>query len=158
MSNREEKINFKDLQSLLQKGLNNDVQVLNVNATKFLPVGENYCSTMVKIDAIICRSNSTTKEKLYLVAKTIDKSEEPILDWKIAFKKEVFMYSEVIPAYRELEKKMGIQECELFDILPKYYSHRYSLKYDDVLDEDSVLLMENLKVQGFYTGNRYTGK
>lgn len=155
---QDEKIHFKDLQSLLQKSFNDKVRILSSNSTKFLPLGENYCSTMVKLDATICRNDSLIEEKLHLVAKTTDQSEQPILDWTRAFRKEVFIYSKLLPAYRDLERKMGVKEAELIDILPKYYGHRYSLKDgDSEVDPDSVLLMENLKARGFYSGDRLNG-
>jgi len=46
----------------------------------------------------------------------------------------------------------------LFDILPKFYGGRLSLKEDnDEADEDAVLLMENLNISGYYCMDRLKG-
>lgn len=157
---QEERVEFKGLESLLRKSYSDQkLKVIDFSATKLLPPGENYGSVIIKLEVKIKRGNSSVEEKLHLVAKTKNQNEkEGFLDWKVVFLKEVFMYAELLPAYRDLERKVDIPEKDLINVLPRYVGHRNTLKVDeDVVDDDSLILMENVKVQGYDSENRHTG-
>ena len=158
--NNEENIVFADLEPLLRKSLNcSQLQVVEYTATKLVPIGENYSSLLIKINAKIRRSQDAKEERLHLAAKTINRVPRPILDWALSIKKEIFAYHELLPVYKDLEREVGIAENELIDILPKYIGHRYSLdETSEVLDDDSLLLMENMKALAYYNCNRHIGK
>lgn len=159
-SAKENELDFKGLESLLRKSFSDkQLKVIDFAATKLLPAGENYCSIIIKLDASIKRGKSLQEEKLHLIAKTVNPNDKnPAVRWADVFEKEAFIYSELFPAYRDLERKIGIEEKDLINILPKYIGHRRTLKdIDDVVDEDSLILMENIKVQGYDTENRLKG-
>ncbi|EZA54342.1 hypothetical protein X777_05572 [Ooceraea biroi] len=124
-----------------------------------LPPGENYGSTILKVHAVIKRDDDAEEEDLHLVAKMPPPTEyqRRIFDSPYTFKKEIFMYEHILPHYQELEREAGLKEDELFDVLPKYYQSRFSLSPDVEFDDDAVILMENLKARGYYTGNRAKG-
>lgn len=145
---------------MLRKCLDNDqLEVISLRTTRLLPPGENHCSLLVKIDVTIQNGTNLQEEELNLVAKMMSKDEICFVNWPDVFKKEVFMYAELMPAYRDLEREVGIDEKDLFDILPKYVGYRNSLCIDNSLvDENSLLLMENVKTKGYDTGNRQVGK
>lgn len=159
-NDRDEKVIIKDLEPLLQKSFGDErLKVTDFTATRLLPPGENYCSEIVKLDVEVIGGNSK-KEKLQLVAKKASSVDEEsqFINWVDVFQKEVFMFAKLLPAYRDLEIKMGMEEKRLFDILPRYVGHRNSLKINhDTADEDSLILMENIKVQGYDSENRQKG-
>lgn len=67
------------------------------------------------------------------------------------------MYETIMPAYNKLELECGLRKNEVFELLPKFYGARLSLQPDGEFDEDAVLLMENLKIKGYYSADRATG-
>lgn len=160
-SRNEAKIEIRDLQGVLRKSLKDEqLLVTDYRASSLIPNGENYASMIVKLDIIIRRKSCRRKEEhLHLVAKTIRETLTPVMIWPEVLKKEVFAYLELIPMFRNFEKEMDIADNDLLDILPKYMGHRYSLtgKVGEV-DEHSLLLMENVKVQGYYVADRRRGK
>ncbi|XP_031787101.1 uncharacterized protein LOC116417577 [Nasonia vitripennis] len=81
--------------------------------------------------------------------------EVPFVIWTDVLKKEIFIYSKLIPMYRELQKDAGVAENDLIDCVPKYMGHRYTMKKDGKeVDDQSLLLMENIKVLGYYICDR----
>ena len=154
---KEENIDFRDLQLLLQNSFDDaSLEVVEQKISRLVPLDESYGSIVLKINVTI-RRNDQKSEQLNLVAKTMNCSERPYFDFLKVLKKEVFMYVELMPKYQELERDVGISD--VIDILPKYIGHRYSLDNKiDIIDENSVLLVENLNPSGFYTANRSIGK
>ncbi|OXU22858.1 hypothetical protein TSAR_000163 [Trichomalopsis sarcophagae] len=64
-------------------------------------------------------------------------------------------YSILTYLYKSLKKEIDILDSNVLDILPKYIEHRYSLCGQvDKVDEDSLLLIENIKYQGYYVADR----
>ena len=159
-TNVDEPICLPKFEQLLKKSLGNDVELINYEGRKFLPFGENYCSLMVKIEATIRRGKCSDEEKLQLVAKTAGDFEKYPLIWPKVFKKEVFIYQHLVPMYREIELASGINADDVFDNVPKFYGYRNSLydTDDEKVDKDSMMLMENLKVPGYYTVDRKKGR
>lgn len=151
----------RDLQSLLQKSIGEELTLLEFQAQNLLPKGENYASTVLKITATIQRNNNGPKEDLELVAKMIaaTKFQRDNFNTTISFKKEIFIFEQLIPAYRQLQKEVEFGDSELLNIAPKIYGSRLSLDLDSQeADEDVILLMENLIVSGFRTMDRLKGK
>ncbi|XP_012229285.2 uncharacterized protein [Linepithema humile] len=162
MSNEKEqsrKIELRDLQPILSRTFGDQLIVVRYTTKNLLQPGENYGSTILSVHAVIKRDNEAKEEDLYLVAKMPPPTEfqRQIFDSPYSFRKEIFMYENIVPYYRELEREVGLKEDELLDILPKYYQSRLSLSPDVDFDDDAVILMENLKMRGYYTNNRVTG-
>ena len=157
---REENVDIRDLQPLLRKCLSNtELKVIKYKITKLLPLGENYGSILLKIEASICRDRSTEEETMHLVAKTINITERPIINWYELLPKEVFIYSELVPTYQRIEREFGIKETDVINILPPYVGHRYSLdEISKVVDDYSLLLMENMKFKGYYNCDKRVGE
>ena len=156
----EEKVKFLDLESLLQESFDSkQLQVINYTATKQSSLGESYSSILIKIDATIRRNENTKEERLQLAAKIMQEVEQPIVKWLITLIKEVFIYRELYPAYRNMEREAGVAESELVDLLPKYFGHRFSKSGStEKPDEYSTLVMENLQQRGFYNCIKPIGK
>ncbi|CAB0037155.1 unnamed protein product [Trichogramma brassicae] len=157
---------LRDLQGLLRHRFRNDELVVN-NYTyeSLLPIGENYGSTMLKVHVVYREHEDADapQKELELVAKMMPPTDfqRSVFDSPYTFRKEAFLYQGLVPAYRQLEREFGVPEAELFDIVPGFYGVRYTLANveadDGGFDEDAVILMENLKVAGYYTCDRKTG-
>lgn len=150
-------IELRELEPLLQKSLADDrLEVLEYRTEPLLQLGENYGSTILKVIATI-RKNDGEEETLEMVAKMLPGSDfqRKIFDSSYTFRKEAFLYEELIPSYQSLEREFGVKD--VFDIVPKLYGVRFSLKADDEFDDDAVILMENLKVRGYYMAERRIG-
>lgn len=111
--------------------------------------GDNYCSLMLKIDVTLKNLKNDEEEMLYMVAKCRNKGRKSFMDsfspWQ--FKKEIEFFAKIIPAFEEFQQEQGA-EGE-YDIFPKVIALRRNLHgNDEEIDEDAVILMENLILQG----------
>lgn len=154
-------IAFRDLRSLLTKKLGDDLIIVKSKAKPLLSPGENYGSTMFQVDAIIRKSADAPEEDLHLVAKMLPATDvqRAMFESPVTFKKEVFLYEDLIPSYKRFQTESGIPGMEAFDIVPKFFGSRLSLKPEvNEVDDDAAILMENLKVKGFYMADRRIGE
>jgi len=151
------KIELHELQPILSRTFGDRLIVIRYTTKNLLEPGENYGSTILSVHAVIKRNDEAEEEDLYLVAKMSLPTELQMFDFSYIFKKEIFMYENIMPHYQELEREMGLKEDEIFDILPKYYQSRLSLSPDIDFDDNAVILMENLRTRGYYNSNRVTG-
>lgn len=152
-------VKLRELESLLrEKG--NDLIVVDYSTESLLPPGENYGSTILKVDVVVKKSPHDEEEKLHLVAKMLPATEfqRDIFDTPYTVKKEIFLYEELLPTYRSLEREFGFKDDELFDVAPRLYGARCTLKPDSSeVDDDAVILMQNLKVLGYYCMDKKKG-
>lgn len=155
-----EGIVLRDLESLLQKSIDNRVSVIDYEASSLLPVGENYGSSILKVVVNVKMTESSPEEKLHLVAKTPPKFEFNNIHLKtsLIFRNEIFVFDKVAPAYREIEAE-SIDEESLIELFPKFYGGRLTKneREPDEADEDAVILLENLKLCGYDNMNRKEG-
>ena len=153
------KIELRDLGSLLCEKFGKDLIIVKQSSGQLLSSGENYGSTILKVRATIKRNDDAEEETLDLVAKMLPPTnfQRRMFDSSYTFKKEIFLYAEVLPAYQRLERRFGVVEDEVFDILPKLYGSRLSLRADGDVDQDAVILMQNLKAEGYYMADRRKG-
>lgn len=152
---------IRDLQSLLKKGMGDQLRLTNFQAYNLLLKGENFASTMLKVTAYIKRTKEASEEALALVAKMISptESKKDHFNFTINFKKEIFIFEELIPTYRELQEEVEFRDSELLDILPHIYGTRLSLNPDSPnADNDVCILMEDLNFSGYKTMDRKNGE
>ena len=152
------KVILRDLESLLRKShLGREVTVIDYKTDNLLPSGENFASSILKVEANIRNFKNGTDETLHLVAKMI--SNNKYLKSNILFIKEIFVFEELIPMYRKVQLELGFKKKELINFLPKYYGGRLSLKNEDgEFDEDVAYLMENLKLRKYCNMDKKNGK
>lgn len=152
---------LRDLQSVLRQELGDDLIVVNFTTQLLLPPGENYGSTMLAVVAEIKKNNVNTNriETLNLVAKMLPPTDfqRKIFDSGFTFRKECFLYTDILPRYKKLEIEFGVKEEDIFDIGAKFYGAKIASSPDIDFDDDAVILLENLKVRGYYTGDRKSG-
>lgn len=161
MSKTELELVLRDPQSILRKSMGDGVIVVKHSIANLLSTGENFSSTLFKVDTLIKRTKDSPEENLALVAKMIPTGEfqRAHFNSTAAFKKEMFVYEKLVPALQDLEKGIGLKDEEFFNMTPKYYGGRLSMNKDktNVADEDAVMLLENLKELGYYTMEKKTG-
>ncbi|XP_034942303.1 uncharacterized protein [Chelonus insularis] len=152
-------IAVKDLQSIIQQTFGKEIIVESYETKDFLPPGENYGSKIVSVDAKIRKTKSNKIENLYMIAKLPPPTQfqRDMFDTPFTFKKEIFMYSEIFPAYKKLEIDNGINENKVFNNHATYYGSRLSLNSNVEFDDDAAIVLENLKVQGYYMVDRKIG-
>jgi len=152
-------IELRELQSILSRKFGDRLIVIHYTTKNLLEPGENYGSTILSVHAVIKRNDKAEEEDLHLIAKMLPPTEfqRQLFDSPYTFRKEIFMYENIMPHYQELEREMGLKEDEIFDILPKYYQSRLSLSPDVDFDDNAVILMENLGTRGYYNSNRVKG-
>ncbi|XP_060526353.1 uncharacterized protein LOC132701989 [Cylas formicarius] len=147
------------LGDLLKQTLGRDVDVVRDETSLLTAPGEHYGSVMLALKVKIKRKSR--EEDLDLVAKLIPANEmlRVAFDIPVTFKKEVFAYTEMIPALVQLQKEHGVPESLYQDrLFPRCYGARLNLDENkNDVNEDAVLLFENLKVQGYFTEDRLVG-
>ena len=159
MSNCE--VILRDLESLLRKShLGNDIKVLNYKTDNLLASGENFSSSILKVEANISKIENGKDETLHLVAKMLANSEfhRNNMNSSKAFVREIFIFEQLIPMYRKLQLQMGFEGKDLINILPKYYGGRLSLSGKiGEFDENAAYLMENLKLKNYCNMDKKNG-
>ncbi|XP_031839041.1 uncharacterized protein LOC116429826 [Nomia melanderi] len=150
---------LREIEPLLRQKLGNDVIVDNFTTKSLLPPGENYGSTILKVDVELRKGKAGKKEEIHLIGKMLPPTEfqRRIFDTPRTFAKEIFMYETIAPAYNKIELEAGLKMNEIFNFIPKFYGSRMSLQPDVAMDDDAVFLMENLKLKGYYHGDRSIG-
>ncbi|XP_033315081.1 uncharacterized protein LOC117213658 [Bombus bifarius] len=150
---------LRDIESVLRQRIGDHMIIENYTSKSLLPPGENYGSSIFSVDVELKDKNTGKKEALHLIAKMCPPTEyqREIFNSSRTFMKEIFMYETILPAYNKLEVECGLRKNEVFEILPKFYGSRLSLQPDKEFDDDAVILMENLKIEGYYTGDRSIG-
>ncbi|GLV35389.1 uncharacterized protein CBL_01461 [Carabus blaptoides fortunei] len=150
---------IKDLKSLLEYSFGKDVDVLSYETKRLTAPGENYGSLMLAVDVKL-KINNTEPITKHLVAKLRPESELlcTIFNIQETFKKELHMYTLSVPALAKLEEEYGIKDNKVSDMFATCFGGRINLKPgSEIVDEDAVLLLDNLKVSGYDVGDRLTG-
>ncbi|XP_018561653.1 uncharacterized protein LOC108903829 [Anoplophora glabripennis] len=153
------KSKVNNLDGLLSKTLGKNVEILAQRTSLLTAPGEHYGSVMLALE-VTMKNSDGNKETLNLVAKLIPANEmlRVAFDIYVTFKKEVFAYTESIPALIELQREYNVPEEKIINIFPKCYGARVSLDGNsNEVDEDGVLIFENLKLLGYKTEDRLTG-
>lgn len=141
--------NIIDLEGLLQPYIGPNKKIVDVKKDRLTAPGENYCSIMLKLDITLKNLETGKEEELFAVAKTINTEVNEFFKKSAPpqFKKEIAFYTEIVPALQEFQREQGI--TDVIDLFPKLYAARKNLHgNDDEVDDDCVIILENLKVQG----------
>ncbi|GJQ85193.1 hypothetical protein Trydic_g13037 [Trypoxylus dichotomus] len=98
------------------------------------------------------------EDVIYCVGKTCPPTEFiwEVFNTKVTFKKEIEVYKTIAPTLNEFGRQYGLDNVMSF--FAKCLGARISLDpKSDVVDKDAVLLLENLLVKGYSTGDRFVG-
>lgn len=153
---------LRDLQSVLRKQIGSELLVDEFDTLPLVVPGENYSSSIFKVRVLVRDNESAKPRELNLVAKMLPPSQfqRQMVNSSATVQKEIFFYNDLFPAYQKLERDCGVEETDVLDILPKFCGARLSLAEEPnaEVDEDSVILLEDLKEDGFYICDRMQGE
>ncbi|XP_044255708.1 uncharacterized protein LOC123005801 [Tribolium madens] len=118
--------------------------------------GENYCSELLAVD-ISVRDGENTKI-IRTVAKLLPQNEfvQKLLQSERTFFLEVEFYKTFVPCLRQFQQEKGF--TQLFNAFPEFYTARFNLEQNsEKIDENAVLVIKNLKDEGFVILDRKVG-
>lgn len=157
MSPSVEPFPVQNLSELLSESLGKDIQVKQLEWRPLTAPGENFGSVMLAINVTVTRLNRT--DTLHLVGK-LPPTSAYLLDLfnsPVTFKKELLFYSSMAKEFMKLQLESGINEKDVSDLAPKYFGGRLGLKDPEVFDQQAVIVLENLKYNGYSTEDRIWG-
>ena len=152
------KVELKDPKSALTEAYGQNFTIMKFESEPFNSTGDYYRSSIKEVKIIIEEKDGNKKE-LNLIAKMFPPTDfqREIALSLFTFKKEIFFYKELIPAYEKTLRNSNLKN-QTFHFVPKLYGSRLTLKPDfDGVDEDAAILMENLKTRGYYTEDKNKG-
>ena len=147
-----------NLAELVRPALGSDRQFVSYKAGNLLNSGENYGSLMLAVDFTVKNLKSGAEEQIQCVGKMC-----PPNDWlwdlfnvQATVKKEIAVYEVIVPTLQQFQRDAGLSW--VVDSFAKCYGSRISLDPDsNAVDKDSIILLENLKAQGYEVGDRFKG-
>lgn len=141
---------IKNLQELLSQCVGPNKKIISSDISKLTAPGENYLSVVLKVDVVLRDEESGKEEKIHGVGKCLhsDNVHEMLRNFgKANYKTELAFYTEILPTLQNFVKEKKLKRN--FDIFPKLIAYRPNLHGEnDEVDENSILLMENLKMDG----------
>ncbi|XP_008212854.1 uncharacterized protein LOC103317251 [Nasonia vitripennis] len=145
-----------DLESLLRINFGDDLTLVNYSVDNVVPSGENFRSCVLRLSAQVQRTKDSPGEDLEFVVKTAPTTAvleiTKGVDWIRLFRKEIFMYTSVIPFYRRVELDNDFPEDDsIEECFPKFFGSCGSLS------GDAVILLENLKLRNYYVVDKRIG-
>ncbi|KAJ8872593.1 hypothetical protein PR048_026199 [Dryococelus australis] len=150
-------LNKNILEDLLRPKLDADsIQIESIAVRRLTKQGDNYGSTMLAVDVSL-KSGTRT---LHLVAKMLPKSIilQEFFQCSVTVRKEIDLYLFVRPEYERIQKENNLPDDKYLDVFPLCYGARASWKGDSApVDEGAVILLENLKEQGYICADRFSG-
>ncbi|XP_050511292.1 uncharacterized protein LOC114348105 isoform X2 [Diabrotica virgifera virgifera] len=150
-------MSVKNIETLLELHIGEGKKIKETQTTNLVNPGENYGGELFKIDVTLEDSDTQKEEVLHIVGKIIpaDDNSQEIFNVQNTFKSEIGFYEKIVPALQNFQRKHKIEE--ILDIFPKFYGSRINLDGSDKVDRDGVLLLENLKIEGYDNLDRYIG-
>lgn len=140
---------IKQLEGLLTEKLDSSKKIVHIEEIDFLGKGENYGSTLFRVDVTVKDVLSGEEETIYTVAKTLPEEEffRNIFNVQVTVNKEISFYNVLVPLMKDFLVESGVTDLDV-NIFPKMHGGRLNLNGSDKVDEDSVILMDNLKMSG----------
>lgn len=141
--------NKKSILDLLKDYIGPKRGICEEEVSYLIPLGENYCSVIYKVDVSIENLENGSKEAKHYVAKCLraDCNENFKSLFPMQFGKEIGFYFEILPQIRQFQLENNISE--IFDIFPTGLAYRsYSEDGAEKIDESTVIITENLNATG----------
>ncbi|KAK3928875.1 Alpha/beta hydrolase domain-containing protein aho-3 [Frankliniella fusca] len=121
--------------------------------------GENYGSTFLIVDAVF-QDGAGATTRVPAVCKRLPPSEylREVFNVKVSHPKEVNFYRKLVPALEALQAELGVPQDERIRCFPRLYGARVGGGKDpDEVDDDAILVLEDLSVAGYRSGDRNLG-
>ncbi|XP_018580235.1 uncharacterized protein LOC108917905 [Anoplophora glabripennis] len=143
---------------LLPKYLGSEGEITKCHVKRLTAAGENYGSLMLAIDVTIRNEDSGKERVLHIVGKAVPPNEfiQKMFKSPLTFKKELEFYRIIVPTLQEFQRENGIEK--VMDFFPEFYGGRMGMNpHSDEFDDNAVILLENLKMKGYYCVDRTIG-
>lgn len=143
-------VEIKNLQELIGQYVGTNKKVVSSEISNLTAPGDNYLSVVLKVDIVLKDENTENEEIIHAVGKCIHSTDVNKFLQEAAkrgYKNESAFYSKIAPALQNFAKERGFERD--FDIFPQLIAYRPNLHGEnDEVDENSILLMENIKILG----------
>lgn len=132
-------------------------KIIEATVTPLTKPNENYLSIMLKVDVRLKKDENSIEENLNLVAKCVKSSNDFVKHvFRTAFMNEILFYKETVPALQDFQRERGIEQ--VLDVFPKFYGGQMNKNNTtNYIDEDAIILLENLKTDGYGNIDRHLG-
>lgn len=148
---------IRQIEQVLQPYLKNNRKIIKCNLKCLTQPGENYGSLMLSVDLTV-KDEDGKENVINMVAKMCPPNDwiRKMFNTPVTFKKEEGIYKDVSLTLKSFADEYGL--AHLTDFIPRCYGSRLSLNPDaEEVDDDAVLLLENLKVEGYEVRDRLEG-
>ncbi|OXU23667.1 hypothetical protein TSAR_001745 [Trichomalopsis sarcophagae] len=152
-----EPVPIQDLEGLLQQTLGGPLSVQVTDWKHLTDPGENFGSLILAVNVNVTKNGK--QDTHHLVCKMPPKSDYllDLFNSPMAFKKEIYFYTKIAPAFLQLQMNSGIAENELIKLVPQFYGGRMGLAGGEKFDSQASIVLENLNYSGYSTKDRIAG-
>lgn len=146
---------INNLQDLIAEIIPENYVFVDSKITKLTASGDNYGSLLLAVDIVIKNKHET--KTIHTVAKKLPSNKfiQDMFNSQYTFPNEVGFYQVIVPCMKQFQKEQGI--TNLINCFPDFYSARVSKDKTGKVDENSILLIKNIKVEGFQILDRTIG-
>lgn len=139
---------IEELQELISQYVGPGKYITETQIRSLIAPGENYFSNMLEVNLTLKNQADGKEEPFHAVAKCMLKFNEGMPGpGQFTYLSEIAFYNEMIPIIETFRKEEGVKG--IMDIFPKLYAFRPNLhSKNDEVDDNAVILLENLKVEG----------
>ncbi|ENN79403.1 hypothetical protein HUJ04_010410 [Dendroctonus ponderosae] len=150
-------LSIRNLDEVLSNVLKPDEYVLSSEISPLTVPGENYGSIMVRVVINIKNRNTKNTRTLHAAGKLIPDNEiiKKVFDTQVTYKCEFYFYASIVPVLDEFLKRNGFPEGA--DFIAPFYGGRLNLHGGPEVDENAIILLQNLKQEGYITGQKRVG-
>lgn len=121
--------------------------------SRLLLTGQNYGSLLLAVGIDVRHTEQHIATEVELVAKTMPENEclQKFLNLKQMFTKEYHFYKFIAPTLIQFlkDERSSALLASIKSIIPKCYGVRLNRTFGDVVDNDAVVLLENLRRNGY---------
>ncbi|XP_018320191.1 uncharacterized protein LOC108733514 [Agrilus planipennis] len=156
MMNKVHKIN--DLGGPLKEYLGPRRELIDYETKYLTSVGENYGSLMLAVILKIKNKETNAEEHVNVIAKMCPLSDilKKAFNVNVTVKKEIVIYTKFFEILKQFLKDHEVDDR--FDFFAKYFGSRINSHPNaDIVDDDAVIILENLKYSGYETVDRMKG-
>lgn len=149
---------IKNLPELLKPIIGERCTYITHTSKLLNAAGENYGSLMLSVDVEL--NNDGKRKMMNMVVKLCPPNEwlRRMFATDITFQKEVKFYLQLVPTLYEFQLNHNIPEDNILNVFPKCLAARFNVnEKSDIVDQDAVLILENLRIEGYRTGDRMIG-
>ncbi|XP_011497435.1 PREDICTED: uncharacterized protein LOC105361852 [Ceratosolen solmsi marchali] len=148
---------LEDLESILRETISSTLTVQVKEWKHLTDPGENFGSLILAVNVDVI--DNLKQEIYHLVCKMPPKSDYllDLFNSPITFKKEIYFYKQIAPAFLQLQINSGFNENELIKLVPHFYGGRMGLHGTEKFDSQASIVLENLQYLGYSTQDRIVG-